>query len=166
MDHRRLSGDRDRSGGATILSPPSQVHFAFLHPRVRGFRFEKEKDGAVNFNDDEHIDVCQNIEVGLKQQYESCPELTDSFCIFALESAKVAVRKQYGFAKNERVTDNPLASGIIEWCVAVAVDRIGRVNELTLAEYLARIDKIKRSVKRHSTYGERGYYEFIRNYLA
>jgi hypothetical protein len=119
----------------------------------------------VDFNDDDHLDVCQNIEVGLKQQYESVPTLTDSLCIFALENAKVAVKKQFGFAKNERVTDNALTSGVVEWCVAVAVDRIGKVNGLTLAEYLARIDKIKRSVKRHSAYGERGYYEFIREYL-
>lgn len=32
-------------------------------------------------------------------------------------------------------------------------------------QYLNLIDKIKRSVKRHSTDGQRAYYEFIRDYV-
>jgi hypothetical protein len=119
----------------------------------------------VDFDDDEHLDVCQNIEVGLKRQYELHPELTDSICIFALDNAKVAVRKQCGFSKNERVSDHPLARGIIEWCITIGAERIGKVNNLTLDEYLARIEKIKRSVARHSAYGPRAYYEFIRNFV-
>ena len=119
----------------------------------------------VDFNDDDHLDVCQNIEVGLKQQYEVHADLTDSICVFALENAKIAIRKECGFAKNEKVTDHLLAKGIINWCIAIGIERIGKVNNLTLAEYLARIEKIKRSVKRHSAYGARGYYEFIRNYV-
>jgi hypothetical protein len=120
---------------------------------------------AVDFNDDKHLDVCQNIEVGLKEQYEKHAELTDSLCIFALESAKIAVRKQFGYAKNERVPDHPLTKGIIDWCVAIGVTRIGKINDLTLAEYITRIDKIRRSVKLHSEYGTRGYYEFIRDFV-
>lgn len=116
-------------------------------------------------NDDKHLDVCQNIEFGLKRQYEEHAELTDSFCIFALENAKTAIRKQFGFARNERVTEHPLANGIIEWCVAVGLERINKVNNLTLAEYVARIEKIRRSVKLHSDYGNRGYYEFVRNFV-
>jgi len=45
----------------------------------------------TDFNDDEHIDVCQNIEVCLRSQYELYFELTDIKCIFALENAKVAI---------------------------------------------------------------------------
>jgi len=119
----------------------------------------------VDFNDDEHLDVCQNIEAGLKRQYELNPDLTDSICILALDHAKIAIKKQCGFAKNERVTDHPLAKGIIEWCTVVGVERIGKVNNLTLAEYIKRIEKIKSSVVRHSAYGNRGYYEFIRNFV-
>ena len=120
---------------------------------------------AADFNDDEHLDVCQNIEVGLKQQYEEHSELTDSLCILALESARIAVKKQYGYAKNEQVPEHPLMKGIIEWCVAIGLARIGKVNDLTLAEYIARIDKIRRSVKLHSAYGRRGYYDFIRSFV-
>lgn len=46
-----------------------------------------------DLEDDEHLDVCQNIEVGLKRQYELHTDLTDSICIFALDNAKIAIRK-------------------------------------------------------------------------
>ena len=119
----------------------------------------------MDIDNDEYLDVCQNIEVGLKQQYERHADLTDALCIFALENAKTAMRKHYGFAKNEKLTGHPLAQGVIEWGVAVGVARIGKVNNLTLREYIARIEKIRRSVKRHSDYGTRGYYEFIRDFM-
>lgn len=76
-----------------------------------------------------------------------------------------AIRQHRGFAKNEKVTGHLLARGIIEWRVAVGAARIGKVNNLTLPEYLARIEKIRRSVKLHSDYGARGYYEFVRNFM-
>jgi hypothetical protein len=119
----------------------------------------------MSFEDDEHLDVCQNIEVGLVAAYERHPGLTDALCIFGLENAKTAVKQHFGFAKNERVTDHPLTKEIIEWCVEVGDRRIGKINDLTLQEYLARIEKIRRSVKRHSEYGSRGYYEFIRDFV-
>ncbi|MGZ9130878.1 MAG: hypothetical protein ACXW4Z_24120, partial [Candidatus Binatia bacterium] len=118
-----------------------------------------------DFNNDPHLDVCQNIEAGLKREYELHADLTDSLCIFALENAKTAVRKHCGFAKNEKVTNHPLAKGIVDWCVVIGAERIGKINNLTLVEYLARIEKIRRSVVRHSEYGKRGYYEFIRHYV-
>ena len=40
----------------------------------------------VDFGDDKHLDVCQNIEFGLKKEYEKNPNLTDTQCIFALEN--------------------------------------------------------------------------------
>ena len=119
----------------------------------------------MDFNDDKHIDVCQNIEAGLKQQYELHAGLTDTLCIFALDAAKTAIKQHYGHGKNEKVSGHPLAQGVIEWCVSVGEERIGKVNDLTLQEYLIRIEKIKRSVKRHSTGGQRAYYEFIRDYV-
>lgn len=35
--------------------------------------------------DDAHLDVCQNIEAGLKEQYELHPDLTDKLCVFVGE---------------------------------------------------------------------------------
>ena len=119
----------------------------------------------MDFNDDEHLDVCQNIEAGLREQYESFPELTDGKCIFALENAKIAIKKEFGFAKNERITTIREVQGIIDLCVAIGLERIDKVDNLTLKEYLARIEKIRKSVKRHSTFGPRGYYEFIKQYV-
>ncbi len=119
----------------------------------------------MDFNDDEHLDICQNMEVGLRKQYELHPELTDTMCIFALENSKTAIKKEFGFAKNERITTMREVQGIIDWCVALGLERIDKVNNLTLKEYLARIEKIRKSVKRHSTFGSRGYYEFIKQYV-
>ncbi len=48
----------------------------------------------MGLTDDEHIDVCQDIEVSLKAQYELNPSITDSVCVFALENAKIAVKKK------------------------------------------------------------------------
>jgi len=119
----------------------------------------------MDFNDDKHIDVCQNIEVGLRKQYELNPKLTDTKCIFALDSAKVAIKKEFGYAKNEKVKVLDGTQGIIDWCVSVGMSRIEKVNDLSLKEYIARIEKIKKSVKLHSEHGRRGYYEFIKNYV-
>ncbi len=119
----------------------------------------------MDFNNDEHLDVCQNIEVGLKQQYQQQADLTDTLCVFALDAAKTAIKQRFGYAKNEKVTEHPLAQGVIAWCVSVGEERIGKVNNLTLKDYLTQIDKIKRSVNRHSKDGQRAYYEFIKNYV-
>jgi len=118
-----------------------------------------------DFNDDPHIDVCQNIEFGLRAQYDRSASLTDTQCMFALDSAKVAIKQHFGYAKNQRVNVLPGTEGIIDWCVAIGQERIGGVTNLTLKEYIDRIEKIKRSVKRHSEAGPRGYYEFIRQYV-
>ena len=114
---------------------------------------------------DKHLDVCQNIETGLKHQYEVDPRLTDTMCVFALENAKIAVKQRFGFAANERVTDRAELQGVISWCVQIGEERIGEANELTLKEYVALIEKIRRSVARHSDDGIRGYYDFIKNFV-
>lgn len=119
----------------------------------------------MGFENDEHLDVCQNIEVGLKRQYELHPELTDTLCVFGLENAVIAVKQKFGYAKNEKVSDHPMTRGIIEWCVQVGETRVGGLNNLTLREYTALINKIKKSVILHSSFGERGYYEFIKDYV-
>lgn len=115
--------------------------------------------------EDEHLDVCQNIEFGLKKQYELNPLLTDATCILALENARIAIKKQYNFAKNESVTDMAEAQGIIQWCVDLGLQRIDKINHLTLKEYVRRLDQVRKSVIRHAAYGRRGYYEFIRNFV-
>ena len=119
----------------------------------------------MNSDDDRLLDVLQNIEVGLKTQYELDPDLTDSLCVFALDNAKIAVKQQHGFARNERVSTHESIQAIVAWCVAVGVERIGKINDLTLKEYLAGIDKVRNSVARHAGDGNRGYYHFIKAFL-
>jgi len=119
----------------------------------------------MNLNEDEHLDVCQSIEVGLCEQYELHPELTDKQCVFALENAKIAIKKEFGYAKTEQVTTMEQAQGIINWCVKIGLERINNVNSLTLKEYTKRLEKVCKSVKRHSKFGVRAYYEFVRNYV-
>jgi hypothetical protein len=119
----------------------------------------------MDFNDDKYLDVCQNIEAGLRREYEMTPELTDTKCVFALEASKVAIKQEFGFAKNERINRLPGTEGIIAWCVEIGLARIEKVNDLTLKEYIAQLEKIRKSVKRHSAAGPRGYYEFIRSYV-
>ena len=119
----------------------------------------------MDFNDDKHLDVCQNIEFGLKREYENNPHLSDSLCILALENAKIAAKQQFGYARNESVSSAGEIQGIIEWCNAIARERVGKVNDLTLKEFIARIEKIKQSVERHSGAGSRSYFEFIRAFF-
>ncbi len=47
----------------------------------------------------------------------------------------------------------------------IDVCRNDKDNNLTLKEYVKRLDKMKKSVNRHSKYGTRGYYEFIKKYI-
>ncbi len=119
----------------------------------------------MNPSEDKHLDVCQNIEVGLKHEYEMNPNLTDTMCIFGLENAKIAAKQHFGFAKNESVSSAAEIQGIVNWCVAVAHERVDKINDLTLKDFIARVEKVRRSVQRHSSGGGRSYYEFIRKFV-
>lgn len=119
----------------------------------------------MNFNDDKFLDVCQNIEVGLKKEYERNLGLTDVRCAFALDRAKIAVKQRFGYGMNESCGVEPELQGIVDWCVEVAARRVDQSGGPTLKEYLSRIDKIVRSVRRHARDGSRSYYQFTRDFL-
>jgi hypothetical protein len=60
-----------------------------------------------SFGNDQHLDVCQNIELGLKRAYEVNPLLTDSQCVMALDNAKTAIitislKNSWGSARHGR----------------------------------------------------------------
>ena len=95
------------------------------------------------------------------QCYRSNARLTDPVCELALDSAKIAIKQHFGFAKNERVSQSEAVAPIVALCVQIGVERIGKFNDLTLKEFVARIDKIKASVRRHSHDGPRAYFEFV-----
>ena len=119
----------------------------------------------MSLNDDKFLDVCQNIEAGLKIEYERNPGLTDERCAFALDQAKIAVKQRFGSAKNEFCRVDPDQQGIIDWCVELAAKRVDNANGPTLKEYLARMDQVRRSVRRHAPDGKRSYFHFIREFL-
>jgi hypothetical protein len=119
----------------------------------------------MNVSDDKYIDVCQNIEAGLKVEYERNSRLTDERCSYALERAKAAVKHRFGYGANESSSVSPELQGIVDWCVAVAAERVNESTGPTLKEFLARMDKVNRSVRRHAHDGSRSYYEFIRPFF-
>jgi hypothetical protein len=119
----------------------------------------------MNFGDDKYLDVCQNIESGLKREYERNRELTDEMCAYALDRAKIAVKQHFGYAKNESSAVAPELRGIVGWCVLVSIEHVNESTGPTLKEFLARMDKVGRSVRRHAKDGSRSYYEFVREFL-
>ena len=119
----------------------------------------------MNFNDDKFLDVCQNIEEGLKVEYERNSDLTDERCAFALDQAKIAVKQNFGFGMNESCRVAPELQGIVDWCVVVAAKRVDNTSGPTLKEFLTRMDKVNRSIRRHAQDGSRSYYNFIRDFL-
>ena len=85
----------------------------------------------MNLSDDKFNGVCQNIEAGLKIQYEQNPGLTDERCAFALDQAKIAVKQRLGFAKNEFCRVGPDRQEIIDWCVECPATRVDNANGST-----------------------------------
>lgn len=75
------------------------------------------------------------------------------------------MKQRFGFGINESSRVSPELHSIVDWCVLVAVKRVNESTGPTLKEFLARIDKINRSVRRHSQDGSRSYYLFIREFL-
>ncbi|MES3022022.1 MAG: hypothetical protein V4857_10610 [Pseudomonadota bacterium] len=109
--------------------------------------------------------LCQAIEIGLCDEYLQTPELNDALCIIALDNAIIALKQKYGFAKNETVISRPAIDRVISHVVNTGLDNIGKTGDLTLKEYIAVVNKIKRSVARHSVFGPRAYGDFIKNYV-
>jgi hypothetical protein len=82
-----------------------------------------------------------------------------------LDKAKIAVKQRFGYAANESSSVSPDLQGVIDWCVTVANARVNESSGPTLKEFLARIDKVTRSVRRHAKDGSRSYYSFIKDFL-
>lgn len=119
----------------------------------------------MKFEDDQYLYVCESIERELCQEYENNLSLTDHRCLYALDRSKVAVKQAFGFAKNEAVSLDSELNEIASRLVALAQSLVNESSGPTLRDFNARIDKIARSVRRHSHDGERAYYTFVKNYL-
>lgn len=110
------------------------------------------------------LSLCMAIETGLSAQYHLKPELTDALCIIALDNAIVAFKQQFGFASNETVLSRPVIDDIVSHVVNIGVDNVN-IDGLTLKDFVAVINKIKKSVTRHSAFGPRAYFGFIKEYV-
>jgi hypothetical protein len=185
---RRIGPDRRLQGAWTVgsteltsQSPGVDSPRTDLRAALRGVGMARERDvlpeatsrlpphlarsGPSMSDDDKYLDVLEEIETGLKKQYELNPTLTDVACAFALDQSKIAVKQKFGFAKNESCRVDPVQQGIVDWCVDVAARLVDESNGPSVKEYLARVEKVARSVRRHSSDGERAYYLFIREFL-
>lgn len=110
------------------------------------------------------IALCLMIETGLAAQYHMKPELTDALCIIGLDNAMTAVKQKFGFAGNETVLSHPAIDGVVAHVVNIGVDNVN-VDGLSLKDFVAVANKIKKSVTRHSTFGPRAYFKFVKDYV-
>lgn len=116
-------------------------------------------------NSEQELSLCNFVEAGLNAIYAADHELTDGMCVLGLDNAVIALKQRFGFAKNETVLSRPSIDPIIEHVVDIGVSAIEEVDGVTLKDYIAVVIKIKKSVIRHSVFGPRAYYDFIRNYV-
>ena len=49
----------------------------------------------------------------------------------------------------------------MNWCVELVAKRVDNANGPTLKEYLARMDQVRRPVRRHAPDVKRSYFNFI-----
>ncbi len=115
-----------------------------------------------------HLDVLQNIEVGLVAAYRSDLELTDSRVVLALGKAKAAIKQRFGFGFGDgkglrSEPDTPSEGSIFARVVTIGMERIGTGERMPLDAYVRCIDQVARSVERHRAFGVRGYFAFITN---
>jgi len=116
---------------------------------------------------DKSMDVLQNIESELVQIYNRANELTDAMVLVALAKGRAAIKQKYGFGRGlNSCPDSKHEASIIDRIVEIGVERIGKVNSLSLQEYENCIVKISRSVDTHRMHGVRGYYDFVKRFVG
>jgi hypothetical protein len=119
----------------------------------------------MSLPDKKQLALLKIIETELKTVYENDPKLTDSLCELALDNAKIAVKQQFGYALNETIRQTPASEGVIVLMTLLGKRIVEENPDITLKDFLNTLEKVKRSVARHSAEGKRAYYEFIRNYV-
>jgi hypothetical protein len=124
---------------------------------------ETGQESAMNSG--QELSLCNFIETGLSAIYETTPDLTDGMCILGLDNSVIALKHHFGFARNETVLSRPGIDDIVEHVVDVGIRATDEVNDVTLKDFIGVINKIKKSVIRHSAFGPRAYYDFIKNYV-
>lgn len=116
-------------------------------------------------NQHQELDLCKAIETGLCNEYRRQAALTDALCIIGLDNAVIALKQHAGFAKNETVLSHPGIDGVVAQVRTIGLDQIAQGDNLTLKDIIAAINKIKKSVARHTAYGPRAYFTFVQDYV-
>lgn len=124
-----------------------------------------ETEQKIRMDSNRELYLCQAIETGLSAQYRLMPELSDGLCIVGLDNSILALKQKFGFAKNEAVLSRPAIDGIVAHVLNIGLDSIGNQDDLKLKDYIAVINKVKKSVIRHSAFGTRAYFDFIKHYV-
>jgi hypothetical protein len=115
--------------------------------------------------DEPFLDVLQNIEVILKDNYEKDAAFTDSMATRIIDMVKILIKKKHGYGLT-RLCEVPSGSqDVVNALVEIGEERIGKINDLTLEHFCRCLDKVGRSIERRRQTGVRGYYEFIRKYV-
>jgi hypothetical protein len=116
-------------------------------------------------NAEQELSLCQGIETELRMEYDKTAELTDALCAIGLDNTIIALKHHFGFARNETVLIHPAFAGIIDGISEMGITIIGNTEGITLKDFIAVINKIKKSVIRHSADGPSAYYAFIKQYV-
>ena len=109
--------------------------------------------------------MLKELESALVDEYRGNSQLQDLKVAMALDHAKVALKQEFGFAKKETVSDEWLIQGIIEKVKVIGCKWIADHEDIDVRCVVSLVDKVKRSVNRHSSHGLRGYYEFVKNFV-
>lgn len=143
-------------------------------------RRPKEFDMAESF-EDQYLGVLQNIEFGLVTAYQDHPNLVDTGTMYALDilikSYSEELRGRTAAAPQFNPDEQAAYDGVRQVCEwrlgrAPMTDVKGRkldadIKAISVEEIISCLKRIRKSVDRwYRENGRRGYYEFIKQYVA
>lgn len=116
-------------------------------------------------NPDHELALLQAIETALADAYRADPDLNDALCVVGLDNAIIALKQAFGFARNETVLRRAGIDLVVAHVVKVGTDNISATGEPSLKDFIVLVNKVKRSVVRHSAFGPRAYFDFVSGYV-
>jgi len=123
--------------------------------KSRGYESALE---AALFRNNIPVDVYKNL---MDAAYEN----TDGIKRYInLRKKHLKLEKYHTYDRFLTLVDDDTKT-VIDHCLIIGKHRINNTKEINLKDYLKCIEQIKKSVKRHSQDGRRGYYEFIKDYV-
>lgn len=127
--------------------------------------------------DEEHLDVLQNLEFAIVEVFRANPAMTDYSALRAYEAARQHYRAEQRGQPLKPNSLTGLDAAAYEAVMAMCEFRLGRdpgpppeenvpVTPITLETLTASLQKLAKSVERHTRHGGRqGYLTFIDQFL-